>query len=65
MGVLSVGRFLKVIQSVLAALIGVQSDKRRREDFQNGKVTDFIIGGICMVIILIALNALLVSYVLS
>ncbi len=58
-------RFLKVLQSVVAALIGVQSNKRRTEDFESGKAFDFIIGGIIMVILLLASNYLLVRYVIS
>ena len=38
-------RFGSVILSILAAAIGVQSDKNRERDFANGSPFTFIIGG--------------------
>jgi predicted Co/Zn/Cd cation transporter (cation efflux family) len=35
-----------VITSVLAAFIGVQSNKKRKEDFTKGKISTFIIAGL-------------------
>ena len=35
-----------VIGSVLAAFIGVQSDKKRQEDFTKGKIGNYIIVGL-------------------
>ncbi|MDH5580212.1 MAG: DUF2970 domain-containing protein [Betaproteobacteria bacterium] len=35
-----------IIGSVLAAFIGVQSDKKRKEDFTRGKISTFIIAGL-------------------
>jgi hypothetical protein len=37
---------LKVMQSILAGAIGVQSDKRREEDFSNHSPWPYIIAGI-------------------
>lgn len=35
-----------VITSVLAAFIGVQSNRKREEDFTKGKISTFIIAGL-------------------
>lgn len=37
---------LKVLQSILAGAIGVQSDKRREEDFSSHSPWPYIIAGI-------------------
>lgn len=47
-----------VIKSVLAAFFGVQRDQQRREDFENGKPVSFIVVGIAMAMLLVALVAL-------
>ncbi|WP_144393183.1 DUF2970 domain-containing protein [Pleionea sediminis] len=38
-----------VIQSVLAAMFGVQSEKKREQDFENGSAPEYIFIGIIMV----------------
>jgi len=43
----------KVIQSVLAAMIGIQSDKNRSRDFESGNIWHYIFVGIVMVAIFI------------
>ena len=45
--------FLGVIQSVLAAMFGVQSENNREKDFNEGKPGDYIVVGIVMVILFI------------
>lgn len=42
-----------MIGSVLAAMIGIQTEEQRKQDFTKGKVTHFIVIGIIMVIIFI------------
>ncbi len=42
-----------LIQSVLAAMIGVQSEEKRKEDFENGHPGNYIFIGIVMVLIFI------------
>ena len=37
-----------VIGSVLAAFIGVQSDKKRKEDFARGKISTYVIVGLAV-----------------
>lgn len=50
-----------VIKSVLAAFFGVQRDQQRRKDFENGKPVSFIIVGIAMAMLLVALVALIAT----
>ena len=58
-------RFGSVILSILAAAIGVQSDKNRERDFANGSPFTFIIGGFFFTILFIATVALVVGLALS
>jgi hypothetical protein len=55
---------LKTIKSVVAAFIGVQSDKNRVQDFSNGKASHFIIVGVIAVIAFIISLMLIVSAVI-
>jgi hypothetical protein len=54
-----------VIKSILAAAIGVQSDKNRQRDFEQGSPLTFIIGGIIFTLLFIAAVATVVGLVLS
>ena len=45
---------LRIIQSTLAAAIGVQSKKNREHDFQEGNAGTFIAGGIIFTALFIA-----------
>ena len=42
-----------MLQSVLAAMIGIQSEEKRKEDFENGHAGNYIFIGIVMVLIFI------------
>jgi len=42
-----------VLMSVLAAMIGVQSDKNRERDFKKGRASHFIFIGIVMTILFV------------
>jgi len=42
-----------VLMSVLAAMIGVQSDKNRERDFKKGRASHYIIIGIVMTILFV------------
>ena len=52
------------VKSVGAAFIGVQSDKKRRQDFTHGKFSHFIIAGIIGVITFITLLIVVVYMVI-
>ena len=54
-----------VIKSILAAGIGVQSDKNRTRDFEQGNPLTFIVGGIVFTLLFIATVATVVGFVLS
>ena len=45
--------FLQAINSVLASFLGVQSNKNRERDFQQGKPAHFIIAGLIMTVVFI------------
>ena len=53
-----------LIKSILAAGIGVQSDKNRQEDFAGGNPLAFIIGGFIFTILFILCVAVVVGLVL-
>ncbi|SBS36332.1 hypothetical protein MAQ5080_03426 [Marinomonas aquimarina] len=54
----------RVIKSVLHALIGVQSERNRREDFASGKASHFIVVALLVVLTFILCLVLLVKGVL-
>ena len=54
-----------VVKSVLAAGIGVQSDKNRKNDFENGNPLVFVIAGFVGTFLFIATIAMIVGFVLS
>ena len=56
---------LSVVKSILAAAIGVQSNKNRQRDFQQGNPLVFIIGGIVFTLLFIVTVASVVGLVLS
>lgn len=56
---------LKVMQSVLAGAIGVQSGKRREEDFSSQSPWPYIITGIVFTGIFVVSLILIVQWVLS
>ena len=43
----------KLLLSLLAGLVGVQSDKNRVSDFSSGSIWPFIIGGVLLTILFI------------
>ncbi len=45
--------FLKVMKSVMAAMIGVQKKKNLTEDFSKSSATPFIVAGIIMTLVFI------------
>ncbi|BES71570.1 hypothetical protein RE428_25880 [Marinobacter nanhaiticus D15-8W] len=55
----------KVIQSILAGAFGVQSDRRREEDFSSGSPLTYIVAGIVFVLVFVVTIALVVQWVIS
>jgi hypothetical protein len=59
--------FFGVLQSVFAAMFGVQSDKNRERDFAAGYVSEYIFVGIIMTIVFVVsiiwyVNSVIDSY---
>jgi hypothetical protein len=45
--------FLSVLGSVLASMFGVQSNRKREQDFTHGKPSQYIIIGLLVTVVLI------------
>jgi len=56
---------LKVMQSVAAGALGVQSNKRQEEDFGSHSPLPYIIGGLLFTALFIGTLVLVVNIVLS
>ena len=57
--------FWSVVQSVLAAGLGVQSRANKERDFQQGNPVHFIIGGLLGTLLFVFCIILLVRYLLA
>jgi len=57
--------FLAVVQSVLAAGIGVQSKANKERDFQHGKPLHFIVGGLIGTLLFVLGIWLFVRYLIA
>ncbi len=57
--------FWSVVQSVGAAMIGVQSRKNRERDFTQGKPLHFIVGGLIGTALFLLVVWLLVQYLIA
>lgn len=56
--------FLQTTFSVLAAFFGVQSRRNRERDFSRGKASHFIIIGLVMTVVFVAVVVLAVKFAL-
>lgn len=56
-------KILRVVQSTLAAAIGVQSKKNRERDFEEGNAGTFIVAGILFTVLFVATIVVVVSTV--
>ncbi len=57
--------FTQVIQSVASAFLGVQSDKNRKADFEQGQLKHFIIAGVILTAVFITVLVSVVHLVLA
>ncbi|MCG8533770.1 MAG: DUF2970 domain-containing protein [Pseudomonadales bacterium] len=57
--------FLGVLQSVVAAIFGIQSDKNRQKDFKKGDASQFIVMGIVAVVVIMVTMLVVVNQVLE
>ena len=53
----------QVIQSVLAAAIGVQSKANRRRDFENGSLSSYLIVGAIATVLFIVILVTIISFI--
>ena len=56
-------KILRVVQSTLAAAIGVQSKKNRERDFEEGNAGTFIVAGILFTVLFVATIVVVVNAV--
>jgi len=54
----------QVIQSVLAAAIGVQSQANRQRDFENGSLSSYLVVGAIATVLFILTLVTIVSFIL-
>lgn len=45
---------LALVGSILAAAIGVQSNKNREKDFENASIMPYLVGGVIFTVVFIA-----------
>ncbi|MCP5017334.1 MAG: DUF2970 domain-containing protein [Ketobacter sp.] len=57
--------FWGLVQSTLAAIFGIQSDKNRQQDFKKGDASQFITMGIIAVVGIVITMILVVNSVLD
>ena len=57
--------FLGLLQSTVAAIFGIQSDKNREQDFKQGDASQFIIMGIIAAIGLVVIMIVVVNSVID
>ncbi len=58
-------QFLRVIKSVMSAMIGVQNKKNLEKDFSKSSAMPFIIAGILMTLLFIATIWVVVQFALK
>mgnify|MGYP006141385567 FL=1 len=56
---------LQVIKAVLGAMVGVQSERQRQQDFTASSPLPYIVVGIIFTLLFVAALLLLVSWVLA
>ena len=57
--------FFALVQSTLAAIFGIQSDKNREQDFKKGDASQFITMGIIAVVVIVVTMIVVVNSVLE
>lgn len=55
--------FKQVLKAVLGAIVGVQSEQQRQQDFQTTTIWPYLVAGILAVVAFIVLLLLVVSWV--
>ncbi|MGY5797400.1 DUF2970 domain-containing protein [Rheinheimera faecalis] len=55
--------FKQVLKAVLGAIVGVQSEQQRQQDFQTTTIWPYLVAGILAVVAFIVLLLLVVNWV--
>lgn len=55
--------FKQVLKAVFGAIVGVQSEQQRQQDFQTTTIWPYLVTGILAVVVFIGFLLLLVSWV--
>ena len=55
--------FKQVLKAVVGAIVGVQSEQQRQQDFQTTTIWPYLVAGILAVVAFIVLLLLVVSWV--
>lgn len=58
-------RWFSAVRSVLAGFLGVQSEKKRAEDFSEGRPIHFIVSGLILAGVFVILIMLVVKWAIS
>jgi hypothetical protein len=58
-------RFIAVVQSVLAALFGVQSEQKYQDDFNKPSALPYVVVGIVLVTLFVILLSVFVNQIAS
>ncbi|NOT10898.1 MAG: DUF2970 domain-containing protein [Methylococcaceae bacterium] len=56
---------IEIIKSVVSAAIGVQSDKNRKKDFEEGTISTYLIAGLIFTVLFVVSLIFLVSTILG
>ena len=56
---------LQVVKAVLGAMVGVQSERQRQQDFTASSPLPYIVVGIIFTLLFVAILLLVVSWVLA
>lgn len=51
-----------VVKSVLAALLGVQSNQKRQEDFSSGRPAAYVVTGVVITLLFVLMLIFLATY---
>ncbi|MEQ1546385.1 DUF2970 domain-containing protein [Methyloglobulus sp.] len=56
---------IQTIKSILAAFVGVQSDKNRKLDFEQGSLSTYVIAGLIFTVVFVSALIFVVSKVVG
>lgn len=57
--------FNQVLKAVLGAIVGVQSEQQRQQDFQTTTIWPYLVAGIFAVVVFVGVLLLLVSWAVA